>query len=74
MHFQPGEGPSRGLLRDCTAGCGTDGSFYSTKQEVHLGAVAPLGLLGLAQQADTAADQRLNLATNWEYGVLNHTV
>ena len=28
--FQPGEGPSRGLLRDCTTGCGTDGSFYST--------------------------------------------
>ena len=22
--------PSRGLLRDCTTGCGTDGSFYST--------------------------------------------
>ena len=55
-------------------GCGTDGSFYSTKQEVHLGAVATLGLLGLAQQADTAADQRLNLATNWEYVLLNHTV
>ena len=30
MRFQPGEGPSRGLLRDCTTGCGTDGSFYST--------------------------------------------
>ena len=28
--FQPGEGPSRGLLRDCTTGCGTDGSFYTT--------------------------------------------
>ena len=27
--FQPGEGHSRGLLRDCTIGCGTDGSFYS---------------------------------------------
>ena len=25
-----GEGPSRGLLRECTTGCGTDGSFYST--------------------------------------------
>ena len=22
--------PSRGLLRDCTSGCGTDGSFHST--------------------------------------------
>ena len=32
MCFQPGEGPSRGLLRDCTTGCGTDGSFYSTTQ------------------------------------------
>ena len=30
MRFQPGKGPSRGLLRDCTTGCGTDGSFYST--------------------------------------------
>ena len=33
MHFQPGEGPSRGLLRDCTTGCETDGSFYSTSGE-----------------------------------------
>ena len=32
-HFQPGEGRSRGLLRDCTTGCGTDGSFYSTSVE-----------------------------------------
>merc|ERR1712079_495878 len=31
--FQPGEGPSRGLLRDCTTGCGTDGSFYSTNRD-----------------------------------------
>ena len=29
--FQSGEGPSRGLLRDCTTGCGTDGPFYSTR-------------------------------------------
>ena len=29
-HFQPGEGPSRGLLRDCTTGCGTDGALHST--------------------------------------------
>ena len=28
--FQQGEGPSRGLLRDCETGCGTDWSFYST--------------------------------------------
>ena len=28
--FQPGEGPSRGLLRDCTTGCGTDGATHST--------------------------------------------
>ena len=28
--FQPGEGPSRGLLRDCTTGCGTDGALHST--------------------------------------------
>ena len=28
--FQPGEGPSRGLLRDCTTGCGTDGVLHST--------------------------------------------
>ena len=28
--FQPGEGPSRGLLRDCTTGCGTDGSICGT--------------------------------------------
>ena len=33
MRFQPGEGPSRGLLRDCTTGCGTDGSFYSTNKD-----------------------------------------
>ena len=26
-------GPSRGLLRDCTTGCGTDGSFYSTTKD-----------------------------------------
>ena len=30
--FQPGEGPSRGLLRDCTSGCGTDGSICGTTQ------------------------------------------
>ena len=30
MRFQPGEGPSRGLLRDCTTGCGTDGSICGT--------------------------------------------
>ena len=29
MLWTLGEGPSRGLLRDCTTGCGTDGSFYS---------------------------------------------
>ena len=23
-------GPSRGLLRDCTTGCGTDGALHST--------------------------------------------
>ena len=28
--FQPGEGPSRGLFRDCTTGCGTDGSICGT--------------------------------------------
>ena len=28
-HFQPGEGTSRGLLRDCTTGCGTDGALHS---------------------------------------------
>ena len=28
--FQPGEGPSRGLLCDCTTGCGTDGALHST--------------------------------------------
>ena len=28
--FQPGEGPSRGLLRDCATGCGTDGALDST--------------------------------------------
>ena len=52
MRFQPGEGPSRGLLRDCTTGCGTDGLFYSTslgaetasqpRQDLHQ------GLVGLA--------------------------
>ena len=31
--FQPGEGPSRGLLRDCTTGCGTDGALHSTSTE-----------------------------------------
>ena len=25
--------PSRGLLRDCTTGCGTDGALHSTTQE-----------------------------------------
>ena len=29
--FQPGEGPSRGLLRNCTTGCGTDVALYSTE-------------------------------------------
>ena len=29
---QPGEGPSRGLLRDCTSGCGTDGPLHSTSE------------------------------------------
>ena len=28
--FQPGEGPSRGLLHDCTTGRGTDGTLHST--------------------------------------------
>ena len=28
--FQPGEGPRRDLLRDCTTGCGTDGALHST--------------------------------------------
>ena len=28
--FQPGEGPSRGLLCDCTTSCGTDGSIFGT--------------------------------------------
>ena len=28
--FQPGEGPSRGLLRDYTTSCGTDGALHST--------------------------------------------
>ena len=32
MRFQPGEGPSRGLLRDCTTGCGTDRSICGTTQ------------------------------------------
>ena len=32
--FQPGEGPGRGLLRDCTTGCGTDASFYSTNNQL----------------------------------------
>ena len=31
--FQPGEGPSRGLRRDCTTGCGTDGALHSTTDE-----------------------------------------
>ena len=31
--FQPGEGPSRGLLCDCTTGCGTDGALHSTNQD-----------------------------------------
>ena len=39
--FQPGEGPSRGLLRDCTTGCGTNGSFYSTKQDIALTLESP---------------------------------
>ena len=30
---QPGEGPSRGLLRDCTTGCGTDGALHSTSPQ-----------------------------------------
>ena len=34
MRFQPGEGPRRGLLRDCTTGCGTDGALHSTKYDV----------------------------------------
>ena len=36
MCFQPGEGPSRGLLRDCTTGCGTDGLFYSISNNIML--------------------------------------
>ena len=34
--FQPGEGSSRGLLRDWTTGCGTDGSFYSSSPDSYL--------------------------------------
>ena len=33
MRFQPGVGPSRGLLCDCETDCETDGSFYSTNGE-----------------------------------------
>ena len=31
--FQPGEVHSRGLLRDCTTGCGTDGSICGTTSD-----------------------------------------
>ena len=40
MRFQPGEGPSRGLPRDCTTGCGTDGSIYSTSPDAVVVALA----------------------------------
>ena len=30
MFWTLGEGPSSGLLRDCTTGCGTDGSISGT--------------------------------------------
>ena len=46
-HFQPGEGPSRGLLRDCTTGCGTDGSFYSTKKELIIAVFVLTSLLSV---------------------------
>ena len=38
MRFQPGEGegPRRGLLRDCTTGCGTDGALHSTTPQPSL--------------------------------------
>ena len=39
-HFQSGEGPSRGLLRDCTTGCGTDGALHSTNPELGHGVAA----------------------------------
>ena len=32
--FQPGEGPSRGLLCGCTTGYGTDGSICGTSPDV----------------------------------------
>ena len=31
--FQPGEGPSRGLLRNSTTACGTDGSICGTNSD-----------------------------------------
>ena len=37
--FQPGEGPSRGLLSDCTTGCGTDGALHSTTTSDNLVAI-----------------------------------
>ena len=42
--------PSRGLLRDCTTGCGTDGALHSTNLE--LGVLHVLGdVLDHAQAA-----------------------
>ena len=29
-NYHKGQAASRGLLRDCTTGCGTDGALYST--------------------------------------------
>ena len=31
--YNHGEGPGRGLLRDCTTGCETDGALHSTNHD-----------------------------------------
>ena len=35
MLWTLGEGPSRGLLCDCTTGCGIDGALHSTSGDTH---------------------------------------
>ena len=49
--FQPGEGPSRGLLRDCTTGCGTDGALHSTN--LHTSHLVVFTAFALASQVGT---------------------
>ena len=53
--MQPGEGPSRGLLRDCTTGCGTDEALHSSNLDMDRDIQLLSGGGGQPQEADLEA-------------------